>query len=127
MQILARKSAKLFANTKEEIFGKEWCKIHRQLQRFGKERWKSAKLFANTKEEIFGKERWKIHRQVQRYKRDVTSVSLSLSLSVSVSLFHRMHLTHNIGSASALPIIIDSQRWRSRAQSHNFVLRAKGN
>ena len=33
------------------------------------------------------------------------SLSLSLSLSVSLSLSHRMYLTHNIGSASALPII----------------------
>ena len=33
------------------------------------------------------------------------SLSLSLSLSLSVSLSHRMYLTHNIGSASALPII----------------------
>ena len=33
------------------------------------------------------------------------SFSLSLSLSVSLSLSHRMYLTHNIGSASALPII----------------------
>ena len=40
---------------------------------------------------------------------DVTSVSLSLSLSLSlsvcISLSHRKYLTHNIGSASALPII----------------------
>ena len=32
--ILARKSTKLFANTKVEIFGKERCKIHRQFQRY---------------------------------------------------------------------------------------------
>ena len=31
---LARKSAKLFANTKVKIFGKERCKIHRQVQRY---------------------------------------------------------------------------------------------
>ena len=31
---LARKSAKLFANTKVQIFGKERCKIHRQFQRY---------------------------------------------------------------------------------------------
>ena len=48
VQFLARKSAKLFANTKVDIFGKERCKIHRQFQRFGKER-------------------CKIHRQFQRY------------------------------------------------------------
>ena len=47
-KFLARKSAKLFANTKVEIFGKERCKIHRQFQRFGKDR-------------------CKILRQVQRY------------------------------------------------------------
>ena len=34
------------------------------------------------------------------------SHSLSLSLSLCISLSHRAHLTHNIGSASALPIII---------------------
>ena len=33
------------------------------------------------------------------------SLSLSLSLSVSLSLSHRAYLAHNIGSASALPII----------------------
>ena len=32
------------------------------------------------------------------------SFSLSLSLSLCISLSHRMYLTHNIGSASALPI-----------------------
>ena len=36
----------------------------------------------------------------------VTSLpSISLSLSVSLSLSHQTYLTHNIGSASALPII----------------------
>ena len=31
VQILARKSAKLFANAKVQIFGKEKCKTHRQF------------------------------------------------------------------------------------------------
>ena len=34
------------------------------------------------------------------------SLSLSLSVSLSLSLSHRKYLTHNIGSASALPIIM---------------------
>ena len=34
------------------------------------------------------------------------SVCISLSLSLSLSLSHRKYLTHNIGSASALPIIL---------------------
>ena len=33
------------------------------------------------------------------------SLSLSLSVSLSLSLSHRAYLTHNIGSASALPLI----------------------
>ena len=33
-------------------------------------------------------------------------LSLSLSLSLCISLSHRLYLTHNIGSASALPILI---------------------
>ena len=33
------------------------------------------------------------------------SLCISVSLSLSLSLSHRMYLTHNIGSASALPII----------------------
>ena len=41
------------------------------------------------------------------YFRLTTSVSLSLSLS------HRLYLTHNIGSASALPIILLGQRHSS--------------
>ena len=36
---------------------------------------------------------------------DVTSVYLSFYLSLYLSLSHRAYLTHNIGSASALPII----------------------
>ena len=39
---------------------------------------------------------------------DVTSVSLSLSLSLSL-YFSQKSLTHNIGSASALPIILKNQ------------------
>ena len=39
------------------------------------------------------------------------SLSLCLYLSLSLSLSHRKYLTHNIGSASALPII---QRERER-------------
>ena len=34
------------------------------------------------------------------------SLFLSLSVSLSLSLSHRAYLTHNIGSASALPIIM---------------------
>ena len=33
-KFLARKRAKLFANTKMQIFGKERCKIHRQFERY---------------------------------------------------------------------------------------------
>ena len=36
------------------------------------------------------------------------SLSLSLYLSLYLSLSHQKYLTHNIGSASALPIIIPS-------------------
>ena len=36
-------------------------------------------------------------------------LSLYLSLSLSLSLSHRAHLTHNIGSASALPIILKNR------------------
>ena len=38
------------------------------------------------------------------------SLSLYLSLSLSLSLSHRAYLTHNIGSASALPIISVTMR-----------------
>ena len=72
-KFLARKSAKLFANTKVEIFGK------------GKVQ-NSSPILA------FGKERCKIHRQFLRYWGDVTSVSLSLSLSLSLSFFLSLSL-----------------------------------
>ena len=38
------------------------------------------------------------------------SLSFSLSLSVSLSVCHRVHLTHNIGSAAALPITESNER-----------------
>ena len=44
------------------------------------------------------------HSRYQRDINDVTGVSLSLSLSLCLS---QKSLTHNIGSASALPIILD--------------------
>ena len=45
------------------------------------------------------------HSRFQRDINDVTGVSLSLSLSLS-----QKSLTHNIGSASALPIILDTKQ-----------------
>ena len=48
------------------------------------------------------------------------SISLSLSLSVSLSLSHQKYLTHNIGSASALPII--STQISGEATARVFVI-----
>ena len=53
-----------------------------------------------TKVQVFGKEKCKIHRHFH-----VTEVTSLPSLSLSLSLSHLTHLTHNIGSASALPIM----------------------
>ena len=48
------------------------------------------------------------HSRFQRDINDVTGVSLSLSLSLYLS---QKSLTHNIGSASALPIIHNISAW----------------
>ena len=71
---------------------------------------KSAKFFANTKVHILARKRAKLianfsATKVTSLPSHSLSLSLSLSLSVSLSLSHRAHLTHNIGRASALPII----------------------
>ena len=104
----------VFGNGKCELSAiQEWGKRCNFLAR------KSAKLFANTKVLIFGKEKCKTHHQFKRYLDDVTSVSLSLYLSLSP----RAHLTHNIGSASALPIfkIICEGAWcPSPHSAHNL-------
>ena len=51
----------------------------------------------------------------------VTSLpSFSLSVSLSLSLSHRMYLTHNIGSASALPFAL---LLRSPVNSHHVTVR----
>ena len=50
VQFLARKSAKLFANTKVQIFGKERCKTHCQFYRYNGD---------VTQVPIFGKEKCK--------------------------------------------------------------------
>ena len=52
----------------------------------------------------------------------VTSLPPFLSLSLCISLSHRMYLTHNIGSASALPIIQrerkrDRRKWRHHCRA----------
>ena len=48
---------------------------------------------------------FKVKVQEQKRSRKF-SRTLSLCISLSLSLSHRAHLTHNIGSASALPIIL---------------------
>ena len=46
------------------------------------------------------------------------SLSLYLSLSLSLSLSHRAYLTHNIGSASALPIIFNQRLKEDKRNLH---------
>ena len=99
------------ANCFEEcnVFGNEKCELNAIQE--GRKRCKflarkSAKLLANSKVHIFGKEKCKTYRNLSATKvTSLPSLSLSLCLSVSLSLSHLMHLTHNIGSTSTLPII----------------------
>ena len=75
-----------------------------KVQVFGKEK---RKIFANTKDPVrckfLARKSAKLNANFSATK--VTSLP-SLSLSVSLSLSHRAHLTHNVGSASARPIIL---------------------
>ena len=80
----------------------------RKVRIFGKGK---CKLIANCAN--FWQVKVWIHRQ-SRENGDVTSVSLSLYLSLSLSLSHRKYLTHNIGSASALPILCVRYFWWER-------------
>ena len=82
--------------TKVQIFRKEKCKTLRQYQ--GK---------VQNSSPISALLRWRHFR---------LSLSLSLSLYLSLYLSHRAHLTHNIGSASALPIIGKFSEGITRAQ-----------
>ena len=67
------------------FFGKEKCELIANCANFGKGKCKFIANFSATM---------------------VTSLpSISLSLYLSLSLSHQKYLTHNIGSASALPII----------------------
>ena len=77
------------------------------MQIFGKD-FESAKLFANTKGHILARKSAKIianFSATEGTSLPSHSLSLSLSLSLCISDSHRAHLTHNIGSASALPIM----------------------
>ena len=76
--------------TKVQIFGKEKCKIFRQ--HYGANFWQGK---VQNSSPISALLRWRHFR-----------LTLSLSLSLCISLSHRAHLTHNIGSASALPIML---------------------
>ena len=69
------------------IFGKGKCKLIANCAKFGKGK---CKFIANFSAIMVT---------------SLPSLSVSLSLSLSLSLSHRKYLTHNIGSASALPII----------------------
>ena len=59
---------------------------------------RSAKLIANFSA--------KMVTSLPSFSLSPLSLSLCISLSLSLSLSHRMYLTHNIGSASPLPIIM---------------------
>ena len=73
---------------KVRFFGKGKCKLIAKCANFWQVKVCSSPILA---------------RQWWRHFR--LSLSLSLSLYLSLSLSHRKYLTHNIGSASALPII----------------------
>ena len=74
--------------------GRQWC-IRRIVRIFGK--WK-CEFIANRATMVTSLPSLSLSLSL--------SLSVSLSLSLSLSLSHRKYLTHNIGSASALPIII---------------------
>ena len=69
------------------IFGKGKCELTAIVRIFGMGKCKLIAKFSAT------------------MMTSLPSISLSLSVSLSLSLSHRAYLTHNIGSASALPII----------------------
>ena len=99
------------------IFGKGKCKLIANCANFGIEG--KCKFIANFSATMVT---------------SLPSISLSLSLSIciflSLSLSHRKYLTHNIGSASALPIMLrdrykkdlkflafESRRWLSTTRT----------
>ena len=55
---------------------------------------------------IFGKGKCKL---IANFSATMVTSLPSFSVSLSLSLSHRKYLTHNIGSASALPIIFTSR------------------
>ena len=94
-KFLARKSAKIFANTKVQIFGKERCKTHRQFQRLAT---KGAKFLANFSA-----------TKVTSLPSLLLSLSLSLCVSLSLSLYYRKR-----ESASYIVREVHSVRERER-------------
>ena len=99
----------------------EECELFRRVQRIWQRKvWTQCHSRGDYEKEvrIFGKEKCKTLRQYQGALHilarkseklianfSATKVTSLPSLSLSLSLSHRAHLTHNIGSASALPII----------------------
>ena len=74
---------------KVRVFGKGKCKLIANCANF----WQRESVNSSP---ILARQWWRHFR---------LSLSVSLSLSLSLSLSHRKYLTHNIGIASALPII----------------------
>ena len=98
------------------FFGKEKRKTPRQYQ--GAHFWQGE---VQNSSPILARQWWRHFR-----------LSLSLSLYLSLSLSHRMYLTHNIGSASALPIIYRKRfrasfyiMWWGKAREIEQVLRKR--
>ena len=73
---------------------------------------------------IFAKWKWDFIANFSTKMTSLPSLSLSLSLylSLSLSLSHRKYLTHNIGSASALPIICPLSKKRTVCTKYEWGL-----
>ena len=117
----------------------EECELFRRVERFWQRKvWiqrqsrkekrrckflarKSAKLFPILRCKFLARKNAKLIANFNATM--VTSLpSISLSLSVSLSLSHRAYLTHNIGNASAFPIIIWWQTAPDTTEGHAFPL-----
>ena len=88
---------KIFGNWKCELIANFSATMVTSPRRERREVWREKR-----KVRIFGKGKCKF---IANFSATMVTSLLSLSLCISLSLSHQKYLTHNIGSASALPIM----------------------
>ena len=110
---------KIFGNGKCELIANFSATMVTSPRRERREVWREKR-----KVRFFGKGKCKLIacKFIANFSATMVTSLPSLSVSLSLSLSHRKYLTHNIGSASALPIIKKLKKFLTTPWRHPYKI-----